>query len=33
MPDLYKRVLVAIVILLVLVWLLRVTGLFVSPRL
>jgi hypothetical protein len=33
MPDPYRKVLIAIVILLVVLWLLRVTGLFVSPRL
>jgi len=32
MPPLYKQVLIVIVVLLVVLWLVRATGLFVSPR-
>jgi hypothetical protein len=33
MPPLYKQVLIVIVVLLIVLWLVRATGLFVSPRL
>jgi len=32
MPPLYKQVLIVIVVLLIVLWLVRATGLFVSPR-